>query len=145
MLRPSGITSCQYPYLDVKAAIVTGVVITLGRMEAVSNQAVLNSPTNTSSDSLRLSTLWPSIQFNSGYGLDLDDDLSYMLSRVEVVKSCWRLFERENPVHEWSKGNLLLVQELVQAQIIILRASSNTPRYQLSVRVPKLPKFLQLT
>lgn len=85
------------------------------------------------------------MQFNNEYGLDLDDGLSYVLSRVEVVKSCWRLFEREDPVHERSKGNLLPFQELVQAQIIILRASGNTPKHQLSVRDPKLPKFLQLT
>jgi len=78
------------------------------RRIAVSNQAVSNSLNNTFGDSLWLSTLWPSIKSNTKYRLDLDDDLSYMLPRVEIVKGCWRLFEREDPVHERSKGNFPL-------------------------------------
>jgi hypothetical protein len=50
-----------------------------------------------------------------------------MLARVKIVKSCWRLIERENTVDERSEGNPLVFQELIETQIILLGASGNSP------------------
>lgn len=58
---------------------------------------------------------------------NLDNDLSAVLARVEVVKSSRGFLKLKDPINEGLQRHLVVGEKLAELLMLNLRADSNTP------------------